>query len=390
MRRLLVFNDQILFYDGNNYSSQDPFVGFIAEARKYFDRVTLLSRVVRQQGSPHMPLPEFFEVRELPFYKNIPDLYLKFPSFYPALSEIAGSLSGCCDFFWLNFAHPVSAMIMKEPGAAGKAFSLVRGNYMLDAYYKNSGLMKYPAFLSALFAERYYVRLSRKTRAPLFAVGRSLSARYSAMGLDVTTIYPTLVSGKEALDFSSLKRDYDFSGRPVKLLYMGRLSREKGVVNLIDVLGEVVKKKKEVHLTVVGEGDEKERLLERARELDLEDKVTLAGSSFPRSAIYNFFRDNDIFVLPSLTEGFPQVILEALLFGMPIVSTDAGSVRDVLEDGRNSFVVKRGDSRAMAERILAFIENPPLAEKFGSHSRERVSGMTMEAEAGKIFNKIIS
>lgn len=130
--------------------------------------------------------------------------------------------------------------------------------------------------------------------------------------------------GHRAVD--ALKRRLGISREKV-LLSVGRLSEEKGHIDLIEAFSQLGP---EVHLIVAGDGPEWPRLERRARELGIIASVHFMGHVADVSALY---AAADVFVLPSYSEGSPNVILEALMAGLPIVATQVGGIPEMLPTG---------------------------------------------------------
>jgi glycosyltransferase involved in cell wall biosynthesis len=102
----------------------------------------------------------------------------------------------------------------------------------------------------------------------------------------------------------------------------------------------------------------------------------------------------DVFTLPSLSEGLPLSLLEAMAAGIPTVVTKVGGMPEVVHDGRTGFIVPPSDPDALASKILFLLENPAIAAKMGaagrSHVRERFSLDKMMAEYRDLYRKALA
>ena len=154
------------------------------------------------------------------------------------------------------------------------------------------------------------------------------------------------------------------------VLAAGKLKYQKGFDLLIEAVSHI--KKKEVHLTILGEGPEMENLERLKRDLGLSEQVTLKG--FVANP-YPYMAQTDLFVLSSRFEGFPNVVLEAMACGMPVVAFECpGGINEIIEDGKNGYKVEPGDTIRLAEGIeMAMLTefNPGLirayvGKKFGA------------------------
>jgi glycosyltransferase involved in cell wall biosynthesis len=156
------------------------------------------------------------------------------------------------------------------------------------------------------------------------------------------------------------------------LLTIGRLSREKGhrdLVRAIHVL-RALRQELEFRLVIVGDGPERAGIRTLTSALGLEGEVLLAGH---QSNVQPFYALADLFVLPSRSEGSPNVLLEAMAAGVPVVSTGVGGVPEIVRHGESALLVKAGDTRAMAEAILRLLQDSGLARSLAQAASQAVS-----------------
>jgi len=122
-------------------------------------------------------------------------------------------------------------------------------------------------------------------------------------------------------------------------------------------------------ILIIGEGKQRNYLESLIRKYNLEKHVFLLGR-IPEA--FKYLKAFDVFVLPSLKEGFPWIILEAMAARIPIIATGVGALSEIIENEREGFLVKSKDSQAIAEKILKLIENPQLTQKLSNQAREKV------------------
>ena len=147
---------------------------------------------------------------------------------------------------------------------------------------------------------------------------------------------------------------------------LSRLSEEKGLVHLIAALSAVCSRYPRVKCLVLGEGPLKNMLQSLVNEAGLADRVLLAGY---RNYAYHYLPCFNIFALPSLTEGLPISLLEAMQAEVPIVATRVGGIPRVLENGRTGVLVRPGDPEELAAAIFALLSDPLGARAMGRHAR---------------------
>ena len=151
----------------------------------------------------------------------------------------------------------------------------------------------------------------------------------------------------------------------IRLLNIGRMARAKNQRLLLQAVAEVERNFK---LSIVGVGHFRTDLENMVRELNLVDKVEFAGNA---PEISTLFQDSHIFVLSSDYEGLPLSILEAMSAGLPVVSTDVGGVKEAVVHGKTGFLVERGNSKALAEKITALIDDRALRHRFSENGLDR-------------------
>ncbi len=147
---------------------------------------------------------------------------------------------------------------------------------------------------------------------------------------------------------------------------IGRLSREKGQALLIEAGGRLVRQGAVFTIVFVGDGPERESLVEKAQASGIGSHVRFLGHVKNPSEIY---ANLDMLVLPSFKEGMPNVILEAMQWQLPIVSTSVGAVPEMLVHGVSGLLVRPGDAMAMARAIAALMGDREKAVRMGAKAR---------------------
>jgi glycosyltransferase involved in cell wall biosynthesis len=150
---------------------------------------------------------------------------------------------------------------------------------------------------------------------------------------------------------------------------VGRLSDEKGFDVLIRSTRALVARGLDVRLVLVGEGGERANLERLVRELNLIERVRFAGW---RADVRPYFEAMDVFALPSLREGLPNVLLEALALEVPVVSTRVNGVPRLIRDGRNGLLVSAGDQDGLTTALAGLLTNAALRDVFRAAGRRTV------------------
>jgi glycosyltransferase involved in cell wall biosynthesis len=162
------------------------------------------------------------------------------------------------------------------------------------------------------------------------------------------------------------------------ILYVGELIKLKGINHLLAALQRVSREYSQVRLTIIGEGDCRTELGRMAEKLEIADYIEFSGFLKPEKVKEHMLK-SDVLVLPSMTEGLPRVIIEAMAVGLPVIATDVGSVKELVKDGENGFLVKPTDIDALTKAILNLTGNSEQAKKMGLNSKRLIQ------EAGDLY-----
>lgn len=159
----------------------------------------------------------------------------------------------------------------------------------------------------------------------------------------------------------------------------GRISPEKGFDVLVEAAAIALRLNPEIGYIHFGEGKHGERLQRRITELGLEDRFLLAGF---RSDLDRLIPALDLVVIPSFTEGLPNVALEAFASAVPVVGTAVGGVPEVIEHGISGFLVPPGDPEALARGIIEVLGSEDRRRSMGERGRHRIENhFTFAAQA---------
>lgn len=150
---------------------------------------------------------------------------------------------------------------------------------------------------------------------------------------------------------------------------VARLSREKNHEMFLEVARQVRERARKSHFLIVGEGIDRERLEQLARDLGVADCVRFLGN---RNDVPELLAMIDVFLLTSHIEASPVSVLEALATGKPVVATRVGSVGENVADGEVGYLVEPGDAVLMAERTVELFADARLAQSLGARGRRLV------------------
>jgi glycosyltransferase involved in cell wall biosynthesis len=193
-------------------------------------------------------------------------------------------------------------------------------------------------------------------------------------------------------DEGGFRRAYNLVNRRV-VLFVGGLQPRKGLRYLVEAAKHITDR-----ATIVIVGDEqptyagsKQALQEQVKALGLEERVLFAGN-IPRDQLGGVYSAADVFVLPSLAEGLPTVLLEAMAHGTCVIGSDIPGNRDVVRDGVNGALVEARNAEALAKKIDALLADDALRARLGAQGRrdieENYSPATVLSRILKVYQEV--
>lgn len=157
---------------------------------------------------------------------------------------------------------------------------------------------------------------------------------------------------------------------PLVLLAVAQLIERKGLQHLVAALAQLSpERRRRVRLSLCGTGPYEHALRRQVRSAGLDNQVEFAGL-ISHDRIPEILRAADVFVLPSLQEGLPLSLLEAMACGLPVVATRVGGIPEVVRDGDNGWLVPAGDARALADVLPKLLDDADGRRKIGSAARK--------------------
>ena len=223
-----------------------------------------------------------------------------------------------------------------------------------------------------------FERLTGRFTDAYISVSKVLSGNYIERGLGKKDNHYTVYSGMELSKFYHARDRIDYKEKYEELRIdagdfvignVARLEARKGHKFLIDAFKNIVGELKDGHvkLLILGEGNKRKNLENYVKELNLENKVIFTGY---REDVEELMAIMDIFVLTSLREGLPRVLVQAAAVGMPSIAFNVDGVPEIIKDNFNGFLVKVKDIEQLENRIMKYINNKELVLLHGRNGRE--------------------
>ena len=199
--------------------------------------------------------------------------------------------------------------------------------------------------------------------------------QHLALGIGRPNQFVTIPSGVDlaearagAAGAPTIRRALGIAAEAPLLGTVSRLVHVKGLTHLVAAMPEILRRFPQAHLVLAGDGEERDALTAQAAALSLAQRVHFLGFREDVPAIIGAL---DLFILPSLNEGFGKVLVTAMGLGVPIVATKVGGVPEVVEDGREGLLVPAADPAALAKAAISLLEDRTAAAAMGITGRAR-------------------
>lgn len=216
-----------------------------------------------------------------------------------------------------------------------------------------------------------------------FVANSQAAAQYliKTIGISKSKVFHKtyIVPSLSAIDRSSVIQEKVYKG--LKILYVGRLTRRKGVRTLIEACALLNKLgQTNYSLILVGDGDERVDLEELVISSNISNNVDFVGW-LDYGEIGHYLRAADVFVLPSFEDTWGAVLLEAMAFGKPVISSKMAGASETVVEGKNGFIFDPRSSDELAEKLDKFIQSPTLAAQMGKVSKAIAAKHSIEDTA---------
>lgn len=205
-------------------------------------------------------------------------------------------------------------------------------------------------------------------RLPRFIAANSQTAVSRATELGVSNDRLHLIGNVvDTAHFMPVSRA---ANEPVRIAAIGRLVRQKRFDRLLSVLAQLrAQSPHPFRVVIAGDGPLRERLEKQSAELNLQNTVRFIGAVADSREIY---REAEIVVLTSDWEGTPNVVLEAMASGLPVVATKVGDLPNFVDEGETGYLARTEDEQKLVAALLKLLHNPNLREALGRRAREQI------------------
>ncbi|MGB8367528.1 MAG: glycosyltransferase [Candidatus Babeliales bacterium] len=183
-------------------------------------------------------------------------------------------------------------------------------------------------------------------------------------------------SGIESSQFKFKQREFSRNG-PIEIISVGRLTEKKGIPYTLEAIAELMKKYQNINYTIIGDGPHRKRIEKQIEKLNISNKVTLLGWK-SQNEIVGYLNKSHIFISPSITtkkgstDGAINALKEAMLTGIPVISSFHGGIIEIVDHHKSGLLVPERDVTALVEAVTYLLNNPDKCQEMGVEARKKV------------------
>jgi glycosyltransferase involved in cell wall biosynthesis len=357
-------------------SAELPFSIFVDQLANHCERLVVFGRIDPTENAPFPFAVRAARLVGLPFYSSGADLSavlravpIAIHRFWSALDEL--------DTVWVLGPNPPQALLFALLGLLRRRRVVLGVRQNLPELIRHRRPGRRGVIGAARLLEAAWRGLARVV--PVIVVGADLARRYRGSKA-VLDVYVSLLHDADLVAGDGVQRSYD--GDALVMLSVGRLDPEKNPLLMADVLALAVARDPRWRLAVCGDGSLRGELEARARQLGVADHLTLHGYVPIDDGLWDYYRGAHVLLHVSLTEGVPQVILEAFAARLPVAATDVGGVAELVA-GRG-LVSPPSDAAASTDAVMRIASDAELRDRFVAAAYAAAADHTLEAEGSRV------
>jgi len=383
--RLAIFIDQVFWFDGSVYSTDEAYILFAASFCNLFDEVVFIGRLAPEPGTrPYVLDHPAIKIQPLPYYPRVYSLWKEGPRLYPQIRKIIRANLPDWDVVLISGPNPIGQLIAQECVKLERPFALlVRQNLIPQVRFANRGLRRVLGVAMAGWQEWQFRRLARGRT--VFTVGQEMARAYGKVTRHVHDHFACLVSQAQLATFAAMLPRSELG----HLLCVGRLSSEKGHRYLFAALARLKARGIACSLDIVGSGREEAELRAEVATLGLDKNIVFHSYVPYGPKLFAFYQRATALVVPSLSgEGFPQVINEALCIGVPTIASTVGGIPAFLKHNETAVLVPPADVPALARAVEQILSRPDLRERLRRNGQALMRDNSLEANRDRMMQVI--
>lgn len=360
------------YISGTHYT----YLEFISTKYEKIYLLSSVSRVLNERNSKEIVFSNI-EVVELPYSGSFLKAQKSVIKYYKTIKSIAGKT----DLFYCRVPDPFCWMprlifhkrtVMHFVGDTidatkyNEKWSWIKKKVMIAGYY--------PVYLLTILAAK---------KSTVYTNGFHIANRLKRYSINANPVVSSTISEKI---FDDNLPDLNTQESPIRIIYVGYIRFAKGMNCLMHLCEKMQDSGFDYIFDIIGNGEMFDELKNFVKNNKLENKVILHGHVDDKTKLLQMIRSSQLFFFPSLSEGSPRVVIEAMSQGIPVVSTPVGSLPTTFEDKKEIRFFDFNDYEMAYDIIKSFLSERSSFEKMRDEAYKKVkNNYTIEAFLGKIF-----
>ena len=381
---LVVFSDDTLYDDGEHYVSKNPLTRLYAALASKLGTVAVSGPARRSTNPVEGYRHPAITYRPRPHYDSVIGFFKRAPTIIRPTYRTLRAQVKAADLIMLRLPSPVGPLVAHLARKHDTPFFVY---LVADIKRAATHGEKYDGAATKAFvhaAASTFDRINKRIAngSLVFTAGSDLQERFRSSGARCVNFVPSVVDETDIHLRSDACED-----ETLELLFVGRLVPVKGIKYLLEAVCSLAEGGLDVSLRVVGDGPQRDALERLTARLGIEQRVTFCGHVAFGPELLEYYRRSDVFVLPSLSEGVPKTLTEAMASGLPVVATDVGGVSDVVADGTGLLVNSRS-ANDIHDAVVELHETPSLRREIIETGYEFARTHTVDAQAERMCEEI--
>lgn len=373
-KKLAIFSGWSLYLYNDDYYTISPHRSYIERMQELFEEITLVAPVkvvkIKDEVQSLRKIPSNqLSIEALPYSKGSVDALKYRRTYKKTIKKVASKT----DLFYCRVPDPFCWMPAR---LTDKPVIMHFVGDTADATKHNinfSWLKKLILLAGYSFEYRRILKSARKST--VYTNGTHLSAKLQKHGITATPVISSTITRNDL----ALEPLRPMEHNPFTIIYVGYLRYAKGIDTLIEVIKRLEERHFNYQFHIVGDGDIYSTLHALVSELKAENHIHLHGHIDNRDKLLSLLRSSDLFFFPSLSEGSPRVVIEAMSQGCPVLSTPVGSLPGCFEENKEILFFPFKDAEIATSKILEVGENLEMLTQLRDCAYRKVSErFTME------------
>lgn len=201
------------------------------------------------------------------------------------------------------------------------------------------------------------------------------------MGCDTEVFRPNEAAREQVREFLGI------SAHEMIILFVGRLVEAKGIFELIEAFSQIQSRYPQTHLVFVGDDRDRAKLEVQVKQKKLDRAIHFVGVR-PHSEMPTWLNAADLLVLPSHNEGLPNVVVEALACGIPVIATNVGGIPEVVEDKKSGLLIDTGDVDSLISAIESLLQDKEKRKEMGAYGRSSIEQKFSWSRSAKALKEL--